>query len=108
MKKFLSILSLISVLSLGNAAMAAPPPQHGAGGHIHAGSSVHRPSHGEGYGQVPPPPPSYHRHHGGSAIIGGVLARRSCWNNYFYDSRLMYCDDYYTRPYYGGGIYIRF
>lgn len=111
MKKFLTILGLISVLSMGSAAFAAPPqsPGHHHPQVIHAGHSYHRPPHLGDYGHVPPPPPPrYHRHYGGSAVIGGALVRRSCWNNYFYDSRMSFCDDYVYRPNFGGGIYIRF
>ena len=109
MKKFLAFLGLVSVLSLSAPASAAPPSRGHHGQVIHAGHSYHRPPHHGGYGHVPPPPPPrYHRPYGGSAVIGGVLVRRSCWNNYFYDSRMSFCDDYVVRPNFGGGIYIRF
>lgn len=109
MKKFIAILGLVSVLSLNAPAFAAASAHRGPHHSqvIRAGHSYHRPPHHHnGWGA--PPPHRYHRPYGGSAVIGGVLVRRSCWNNYFYDSKMSFCDDYIVRPHAGSGIYIRF
>lgn len=111
MKKFLSLLGLMAVLGMSAPAFAAPPPPRGpmgaqGGQVIHAGAGMHRqPHYDRGWGAPPPPRGHFNR---GNAVIGGVLVRRSCWNNYFYDSRMSFCDDYVVRPHFGGGIYIRF
>lgn len=112
MKKFLSLIGLIAIMSMSAPTFAAPPqggPMGPARGHvIHAGPGMHRPPHHGGNWGAPPPPPPREHYRRGHAVMGGVLVRRSCWDNYFYDSRMTFCDDYFVRPHLRGGIYIRF
>lgn len=114
MKKVLSLLGLIAVISMTNLAQAAPPPPPGGHGHGHvvaAGpghAGMHRPAHGH---YAPPPPPPHRHYYRGGAVIGGVLARRSYWRYpYECDYRLGWCDDFYyvPRPYHRNGVYINF
>ncbi len=109
MKRVISLLSLIAIISITAPAYAAPPgggpPGPPPGGHVlHAGPGIHRGHpHPAGLRTPPPPPPRYYR---GSAIIGGVLAGRSCWGYPYCDYRVgMY--GYYPQPcYYGSGVYL--
>ena len=120
MKKVLSVLGLIGILSLAAPVNAVPIGGPGGphGGH-HGGQMVvagpnygHRPPRG-GRQWGPPPPPHYNR---GGAIVGGVLARRSYWGYPYCDYRLGWCDDFYYRPCpppplpagFSTGVFIRF
>ena len=87
MKKVLSVLGLIAILSMSTPAFAAPgghggPKGHGPGGHrIHAGAH-HR------YHIAP-------RHHHGGVTIHTGYSRSTCWGQPWCDYRLGYCDSYY-------------
>ena len=100
MKKVLSVLGLIALLSMTTPAFAAPhggphggPPgrHHGGGHHV----STHRPPHMH-----------HHRpHHGGISVHAGHPRHRywggygfSYWGGYRCNYRLGYCGDYYS-PY---------
>ena len=115
MKKVLSVLSLITILSLTSPAFAGPGGHggpaghgpHGGGGHrIHAGAH-HRP-------HIAP----RHHHHGGIRIYTGHYPRHARWYGYRHgywgnpwcDYRLGWCDDFYgpIRPFGGMGVSIRF
>ena len=119
MKKFLSVLSIITILSMMTPAFADPGRHSGPGG---PGGGHHRAPHHISAGHHhrhsirhhhPAPPPRIHNyhHHGAHVHVGGVLARRSYWGYpYGCDYRLGWCDDYYysrpIRPYYGSGVYV--
>lgn len=110
MKKVLSVLGLLSVLSLVLPANAAPPPPkygHNGSQIIVSGSSyVNRPPVRR-YNRYAPPP----RHYGNR-----VFVRHGCWNNPYYNGRLGWCDDFYFRPCppppphsgFSTGVFIRF
>ena len=63
MKKVLSLLGLIAILS-----MLSPVYARGHGEVIHAGPGMHRQMRPHGGWYAPPPPP--HKHYRGSAVIG--------------------------------------
>ena len=110
MKKVLSVLGLIAILSMTTPVMAAPgghghggPRGHHGGGHrIHAGAH-HRPHMA---------PHHRHHHHGGVMIHTGHYPRHSYWHGYRHgywgshwcDYRLGFCDPYCYRPH--AGIYL--
>lgn len=111
MKKVLSILSLVAILSLGTPAMAAPhggnvgmPPDMGGRGHVvHAGVH-HRPN------MAPP----HHGHHGGVVVNAGCprhsywsRCRAGYWSNTWCDYRLGWCEPCPPPPPYGphAGVY---
>ena len=113
MKKVLSVLSLLALLSVAMPANAAPPPAgggHGGGQMVQAGPGFrgHGDPHRGDWGAPPPPPRAYHGR--GSIVVGGVLARRSYWGYpYGYDCRLGWCDDFFPPPppiYRPSGVYI--
>ena len=98
MKKVLSLLGLIAILS-----STIPCYAHGGhGGEIiqagpHHGRNMGRPPMERNWGTPPPPPiPRYNRN---SVIVGGALVRHSCWGYYdcYYD-RLGWYDDFYYPP----------
>lgn len=112
MKKVLSLLGLLAVISMTNSVQAAPPPpppgHHGQIVVAGPGHGMHRPPRGH---YAPPPPPPGRHYYKGSAVIGGVLARRSYWRYpYECDYRLGWCDDFYYPPRhcYQNGVYINF
>ena len=121
MKKVLSVLGLIAILSMTTPVMAAP------GGHGHGGPSGH---HGGGHriqaGAHHRPhiaPHHSHHHPGGVMIHTGHYPRHSYWHGYRHDYwgstwcdyRLGYCTPYYYSPHAGiyfpvggAGVSIRF
>lgn len=124
MKKVLSLLGLVAILSMVSRVSPAYAGGHGqnihagagmhssvrphGGGHgqvVHAGAGMHRPMPPRGGGFAPPPPPP-RRYYGSSAIVGGVFARRGYWCPAYCDYRLGWCD--YYMPGFGSSIYIRF
>lgn len=111
MKKFLSILSVFTILCLSTPAFASP---QGAGAPMRAPHQAQIVRAGHHQMQMhhrhsaPPPPVVYHRPHS-SIVVGGVLARRGYWGYpYCYDYRLGCCDGFYYRsyPYYHSGMSI--
>lgn len=115
MKKVLSLLGLIAILSSTVPCYAhGGGPMGGHGGQIvqagpHHGGNMGRPPMDRNWG-APPPPPRYNR---GTVFVGGVLARRSCWGySDCYYNRLGCYDDFYypprppRPPIYNGGMYI--
>jgi len=126
MKKFLSILAIVTLLT-STSVMAAPggPGGHGGpggpggprGGHVaRAGGPEHMggPRHN-------PPPRVHRRSHHGVALYTGLGARHCYWGSPYCDYRVGWYDDCYyypPEPYYiryphrplgwGGGIFINF
>ena len=122
MKKFLSILAIVTLLT-STSVMAAPggPGGHGGpggprGGHVaRAGGPEHM-----GGPRHTPPPRVHRRSHHGVALYTGLGARHCYWGSPYCDYRVGWYDDYYylPEPYYvryphrplgwGGGIFINF
>ena len=99
MKKVLSVLSFLAILSTSSV-MAAPPPP--PGGHGGPRGGVERrvpppPPHGRPHGHIAP---SYHRYHGGAVAVG-LGARPAYWGYPYRRHRLICPYDYYS-PYCDG------
>ena len=110
MKKVLSVLGLLGILSLTLPANAAPPPPRG--GH-HGGQVVVSRS---SYVNHPPMRGSYRYTQPPHRCNNGVWARRGYWGNPCYGNRLGWWDDCYYRPCppppppagFSTGVFIRF
>ena len=117
MKKILSVLGLIAVLSMSTPAFAAPggpggPGGHGGGPGRHGGPGMHGGGHRihAGAHHRPHMAPRHH-HHGGVRIYTGHYPRHSYWYGYrggywgspWCDYRLGWCDPYY---YPGIGVHV--
>ena len=75
MKKFLSCLSIIAILTMFSPAFAAPPPGGGHGGPGRGRAGVHVPAR-----RTPPPPPAVgHRHHRHHTSLYAGFARPGYW-----------------------------
>lgn len=97
MKKVLSLLGLIAILS-----MLSPVYARGHGEVIHAGPGMHKHMHPHRGCYTPPS----HRHYKCPSVNSRVSVRRNYWGPTCCGCRLGWCD-YYT-PQYGSSIYIRF
>ena len=101
MKKVLSVLGLIAILSMTSPAMAAPHGHGGPGGHgpHHGGHRIHAGAHHR-------PHMAPRHHHGGGMVYVGHHPRHSHWHGYrtgywgspWCNYRLGLCDPYLYPP----------